>query len=174
MWKSCGIIREKDCSIWEVHPSGIIRKYKSKLLIKGSLDDGYPRTIVKKKSIYLHIVLLETFKPRPHPSLECDHRNGVKTDYSLENLRWVSKRLNESFKPTEGCYKQFNKFQVKQAGIYYGLFDTAKEAKEEYEYQKAIAQRYERERVIGLVMDTGLTRQESIEALNWDFRDYVM
>lgn len=174
MWKNCGIIRGVDCSTWEANHSGIVRNVKTQRVIKGRSVSMYPQTAIKKIYIYLHIVMLETFKPRPISGLECDHRNGVRTDYSLENLRWVSSSLNMSFKPAEGYQKSGNKFQVHHRCIARGTFKTKKEAKEEYEYLKAIHQRYERERVLGLVMDTGLTREESIEALNWDFRDYVI
>ncbi len=101
-WKRCGFINGIDLSNYEVHPDGMIRNANGNIL-RGELHGKglYPTISVivggKRKRIRIHTIMLSTFFPRPHPSLEVDHRNGDHGDYSLKNLRWVSGPLNRSY-----------------------------------------------------------------------------
>ena len=44
----------------------------------------------KKHKFYLHRLLALAYIPNPHNKPEVDHINRIKTDYRIENLRWVT------------------------------------------------------------------------------------
>ena len=56
--------------------------------------DGYLRVKIDGKHSYVAGIVAETFIcPRPN-GLEVNHKNGVKTDNSANNLEWVTKTEN--------------------------------------------------------------------------------
>lgn len=55
---------------------------------------GYPVTQVKRKTIHVHRLVLSAFVPMPRPGMECNHKNGVKTDNRLRNLEWTDRSGN--------------------------------------------------------------------------------
>lgn len=60
-----------------------------KLGISLWLTAGYPSCKIKRKSVYLHHLVL-----KPEPGLVCDHINRDKMDCRRSNLRAVDKRQN--------------------------------------------------------------------------------
>ena len=103
----------------------------------------------------MHLIMLETFKPRPVAGLECDHINGNKLDYSLKNLRWVSGKLNISFYNPQGYKGKYIATFQKQT---WGSFDTPAQARRRHLEVKTTWQAEERKRLLQLA---------SAEALNW-------
>ena len=173
MWQRCRTLRDVSAYHWEVNPEGYLRWVHSGKPVYQEINAwGYPVTKIGRKTISFHRIQLETFKPQPHPKLECDHRNACKLDFSLPNLRWVTHALNVSFcnnhkgytQPSPGVYRA--RFRDKR----YGWFRTVLAAREEYFYQKSCWQREERERIISML---SLSRKQAIAALNWDERDDV-
>ena len=47
-----------------------------------------------KKEHFIHKLMLQTFVPNPENKLEGNHKNGIKTDNSLENLEWCTRAEN--------------------------------------------------------------------------------
>ena len=177
MWKNCTTVSRLNCSKWECHSDGTVRKRKSKRVICGTFDqDGY--LVTKDKCISIHRVILETFKPRPHVKLECDHRNGLRTDNSLANLRWVTHKLNMLFrskdikgysvrKTKKGVFRyrpHFRKLHLKTC-------NTPEEARTKYLTAKKNAIQAEQKMILALLMTSGLTRARALSNLNWDSRD---
>jgi hypothetical protein len=63
---------------------------------------GYLRTCFKKRTYYVHNLVLEAFVgPRP-AGMECRHINGDRKDCRLENLAWGTKLENASDKIRHG------------------------------------------------------------------------
>lgn len=53
---------------------------------------GYLAVTLSGKQKLVHRIVLETFMGKS--DLECNHKNGVKTDNRLENLEWISRKEN--------------------------------------------------------------------------------
>ena len=174
MWKNCGEIRGKDCSNFEVHPELGIRNYDSKDKVVGIIIKGYPAINIKHRGGWiwmpLHIIVMDTLKPRPYKGLEIDHRYGV-LDYRLHALRWVTHPLNISFQEHNGYSFDRGKYRTRFRNKYYGSFETAAEARAKYLYIRCVWQRNEREKIIEKLMNNGKTRTETLIMLNWDDRD---
>jgi len=49
----------------------------------------------KNKNVYIHRLVLQTFKGHGSVGMQCDHINGDKTDNRLENLQWVTHSENQ-------------------------------------------------------------------------------
>ncbi|KAK8858133.1 hypothetical protein M9Y10_013233 [Tritrichomonas musculus] len=72
-----------------------VRKKNNQRILKESINGcGYPRITLNRKSIYKHIVIAKQFIPNPDNLSEIDHISKDKTDYHLNNLRWVSHSKN--------------------------------------------------------------------------------
>tara|TARA_R110002126_G_scaffold97397_3_gene226995 strand:- start:1732 stop:2421 length:690 start_codon:yes stop_codon:yes gene_type:complete len=57
--------------------------------------NGYVTTCIdSQKRIYLHRLLALHFIPNPNNLPMIDHRNGIRTDNKLKNLRWVTRSQN--------------------------------------------------------------------------------
>lgn len=93
-------------------------------ILKPRITKGDYRQVVlykngQGKPFYVHVLVAKTFLPNPLNLPEVNHKNGDKTDNSIDNLEWVSARKNSQHAvihklriyPT---YKilQFDKFNV--------------------------------------------------------------
>ncbi len=180
-WTRCGLVKKLLCNRWEIHPTGKIRKHRTKKLIKPLIDyGGYPILVWRSKKkqciLSLHRISLETFFPKPHPILECDHRDENRKNYAINNLRWVTHSLNISFQKHKGWMAVKNKNYVSYRSRFRdksSFFKTKEEAREYYLTQRALWQKNEREKIISLVMNHNkIPREQAICALNWDERDF--
>lgn len=83
----------------EVSNFGRIRKKNSKILVLGTLKDGYLVTeLIANRTFRIHRIVKQTFDPVENfDCMVVDHINGVRTDNRLENLRWASSEENTLF-----------------------------------------------------------------------------
>ena len=83
-----------------------------------------------RKSTFLHVLLAKVFIPNPEEKPEINHKNGVKTDNSLENLEWVSHSENVRHAYNLGLCKKHPKrvIDINTGEIYRSL----KEASEKF------------------------------------------
>ena len=80
-------------NIFKVKPNGKRGKY----LRESERNPGtYPRIVLNGKDYNKHMVVAEQFIPKPDTDLplEVDHINNDKKDYHIENLRWVTHKVN--------------------------------------------------------------------------------
>ena len=80
----------------------IVRNKTTKHVLKETVynyngDDGYPRIKIGDKVIRKHLLIARQFIPNDDPEhlTEVDHINHNRTDYHIENLRWVSHSDNQ-------------------------------------------------------------------------------
>lgn len=56
---------------------------------------GYPMVNVNRHWTLLHRLLAIHFIPNPDNKREVNHKNGIRTDFRLENLEWVTREENQ-------------------------------------------------------------------------------
>ena len=95
--------------MWKIYPGnenyecselGEIRNVKTKRVLKQKVrNDGYNQINLYNNGVAttkrVHRIILETFKPiADADSFDVNHINGIKTDNSVENLEWLSAKVN--------------------------------------------------------------------------------
>ena len=55
---------------------------------------GYKIVSKNSKLFYVHRLVAQTYIPNPNNYESVNHINGIKDDNKVENLEWVSKRMN--------------------------------------------------------------------------------
>jgi hypothetical protein len=56
---------------------------------------GYPYISLGGKILFIHRLIAEYFIPNPKNKKEVNHKNGIRTDYRIENLEWVTRAENQ-------------------------------------------------------------------------------
>jgi hypothetical protein len=87
---------------YEINRYGIIRsknsRYLGHVIPKRKNNSGYWSVRLNKQgrpaTQLLHRLLALTFLSNPEGKSEVNHINGIKTDYRLENLEWVTRSEN--------------------------------------------------------------------------------
>ena len=105
-WVDCVV--DNDYQIFTEEPYQIRRK-SNKRIVKESIHTttGYIRCKLNQVHYYKHQILARQFIPNPSNLPFVDHKNRVKNDNRLENLRWVSNSENQLNKSSWGDY-QYN------------------------------------------------------------------
>jgi len=83
-----------------VKQGNLIRHVKESIKKERMNSYGYPCVTLckdrKSRSICIHILLANAFIPNPDNKPAIDHINTDRTDYRLENLRWVTPKENSN------------------------------------------------------------------------------
>lgn len=85
------------CSkVYEVSNLGRVRNKINKILLNGFINkNGYVVYSLENKNYLAHRLVLQSFQPIDNfEEMTGDHINGIKTDNSLKNLRWLSAEDN--------------------------------------------------------------------------------
>ena len=92
-WIDCRV--DNDYEIYNEYPFYIRRK-SNKHVIKESLSHGYIQVYLNCVNYLKHRIIAIQFIPNDEPLIktDIDHINHDKTDYHIENLRWVSRKEN--------------------------------------------------------------------------------
>lgn len=133
MWKVI-----PDFPYYEVNEFGQIRTVKTKRPMKPQYDkDGYQyvRLYDTDNKTYkhwrVHRLVLTVFL-RPSESWEeCHHVNEIRDDNRLVNLKWATRKENDSYvhhKMNSGCYPEVPVYQLDLVGNIVGQFRSMSEA----------------------------------------------
>ena len=122
---------EKDYEIMTEYPFMIKNKHTGRIL-KEWIDkkSGYIRVTVNGKNKIKHQLIANQFIPNPNNLPEIDHINHNRTDYHLENLRWVSKSENNK----NLSYKNGVSYQYVDSISYDAILVDSYETKNEIHY----------------------------------------
>ncbi len=97
---------ESDYEIQTTFPYNIKNKKTGKIIAEGEYRQNvYPCVNLNNKIYYKHILVAKQFIENPNNLPQVDHKNRIKTDYHLDNLRWVSQSENQKNKES---YKGVN------------------------------------------------------------------
>ncbi|KAK8877890.1 hypothetical protein M9Y10_004653 [Tritrichomonas musculus] len=103
---------DDDYEIKNIYPYDIRRKSNRKAATESvNKHDGYAHVTLNSHPYRKHIIIAKHFIPNPDHLPIVDHKNHIKTDYHVSNLRWVSTRDN-------------NRNKSSNKGIVYEYVDT--------------------------------------------------
>lgn len=97
---------------------GRVYTYKGNIITTRIDRAGYPTLVIKnalgkRGTQYIHRLVANNFIANPHNKKFCNHKNGIKTDYSLLNLEWVTRKENRHHALLTGlCKSPFTKTRV--------------------------------------------------------------
>ena len=77
---------------YEVRKIGTTRILKQTLRKRGD----YLAYKLNGHNVYVHVIIAKQFIPNPNNYPVVDHRNKIKLDNRIENLRWVPRNVNAS------------------------------------------------------------------------------
>ena len=85
--------------MYTLHKDGRIYSKYSQRFMKATVDvTGYPIIVLTNKSgkfkKSLHRLLAEHFLPNPDNKPQVNHKDGDKTNYTLDNLEWATAKEN--------------------------------------------------------------------------------
>ena len=105
----------KDISNWEnlyrVSNTGLVYGVTKGVILTPFLAGiGYPAVKLRRKpriqTSYVHRLVAEAFCEKPPGATEVNHKNGCKTDNSVENLEWVTSAQNKRHAVNLGLIKK--------------------------------------------------------------------
>ena len=99
-WLECVI--DNDYEIFSEYPYPIRRKGSDKIIGEHVGSDGYIVCYLNRKPKYIHRIIAEQFIPNPNNLPQVDHINQIRTDYRIENLRWVTRSENQKNRSCQG------------------------------------------------------------------------
>ncbi|KAK8892922.1 hypothetical protein M9Y10_030174 [Tritrichomonas musculus] len=89
------------------YPYQIMRKDNGYIISEIELNSGYIQIKLSGKLYYKHVVIARQWidNDDPNNKIEVDHRNRNRADYHIENLRWVTRSVNDLNRTGWGQYK---------------------------------------------------------------------
>lgn len=93
------IVSKERTVICRIRNKKYVRNIKEKTLKQFNNSAGYMQTNIVEESgiekkVYIHRLVAISFLPNPNNLTDVNHKNGDKSNNSVENLEWVSHREN--------------------------------------------------------------------------------
>ncbi|KAA6361458.1 MAG: hypothetical protein EZS28_043015 [Streblomastix strix] len=83
------LVADTDFEINDTFPHQI-RRISDQRIMKPSIKEGFYTIQLNEKNYYLHRLIAQNFIPNPNNLPQIDHINRDKSDYHIENLRWIT------------------------------------------------------------------------------------
>ena len=92
------LVDHEDYEINSEYPHQIRKISNGRIVTEGVLTGGYIRVNLNGKQFRKHILIAKQFIDNPDPEnyTVVDHINHIRTDNRIENLRWVTVRMNSN------------------------------------------------------------------------------
>ena len=75
-----------------------------------SISKGYLCVHIRPKMYNVHRLVLLAFLKQPKDKIQVNHKNGIKSDNTLKNLEWVTRRENEDHALRTGLKKVYGEY----------------------------------------------------------------
>lgn len=69
--------------------------YPERIMPHSILSTGYPKVCLRGKVVTIHRIIAKAFIPNHENKPEVNHINGIKTDFRVSNLEWVTRSENQ-------------------------------------------------------------------------------
>lgn len=96
-------VERLDDEVWVNHPIGLLVSSKGRFQFPGGHISsgskhglGYIQIHFKRSKHFAHRLVLEAFKGNAPVGMECDHIDRDRSNNSITNLRWVTKKENQN------------------------------------------------------------------------------
>ena len=89
------LLNHDDYEILNQYPFTIRKKSNKRIVTECRKDNGYPCVTLNGKLHYKHRLIALQFLPNPDNLEQVDHKSRDRTDYHLNNLRFVSASTNQ-------------------------------------------------------------------------------
>ncbi len=132
---------------YEVSGNGFVRNAKSGELLKPTLNTwGYPSVTLchdgKRKNMTVHRLVAEAFLPNPNNLPEVNHLDEDKTNNTVPNLEWTTKKANINYgtrtqRANEKKHKRVIQYEL--TGEIVRVWDSLKEAEKHGFHHSAIS-----------------------------------
>lgn len=85
--------------MYKINLKGEVYNIQRNKIVKLRYKKGYPSIQLsknkKRHEVFIHKLIIETFmQKRPSLKHNVNHINGIKTDFNLNNLEWVTQKEN--------------------------------------------------------------------------------
>ena len=139
-------------SHYYINKLGQVKNMKTNYILSNVLDNGYHRVNLLNKTAsclkHVHILMAKTFLPNFNDYKTVDHRDRVKTNNKLYNLRWASRTLQnrnrKCFNSTGDKFIYSRSITKKNKTYRYWLFQIKPHkihklfSKNKYSYQEVV------------------------------------
>lgn len=140
-------IKVKGFERYEVCDKGCVRNAKTGDILKPTLNTwGYPSVTLcssgKRKNIAVHRLVAEAFIPNPYNLPEVNHLDENKTNNSVSNLEWTTKKANMNYgtRTQRANEKKFKSVvQYTLTGKVVKVWDSIKDAEQSGFHHSAIS-----------------------------------
>ena len=85
----------EDYEIMKEYPNVIRKKSNGNILSETLGENGYFYVTMNAKQYLKHRLIAQQFIPNPDNLPMIDHKNRIKTDNRIENLRWINNQENQ-------------------------------------------------------------------------------